>query len=50
MASVSNDGTIRLWDLDEQRVRRALCTRDLEPGHADWGRYAPHIRPPANCG
>lgn len=50
LASVSNDGTIRLWDLNEQRVRRTVCARDLKSGHTDWKRYAPHIRPPKDCG
>ncbi|KFG01285.1 hypothetical protein IQ62_08705 [Streptomyces scabiei] len=50
LASVSNDGTIRLWDLNEQRVRRTVCAQDLRPGHTEWKRFAPHIRPPKDCG
>ncbi|APB01449.1 WD40 repeat domain-containing protein [Nocardia seriolae] len=49
IVSTSDDGTVHLWDLDEQRVANRICaitgglwTEDL------WQRYLPQLpyRPP----
>ncbi|MFI5476871.1 helix-turn-helix domain-containing protein [Streptomyces cacaoi] len=49
LASVAEDGTARIWDLNASRVSAALCRVALRGGRQDWPRFAPQVRMPSTC-